>query len=56
MQLFVNDEQGFLKDPGGHHADPEVRERRQSEQNELHEETAQLAQLKTRLNELTAAR
>ena len=30
MRLFVNDEQGFLRDPGGHHADPEVRERRQS--------------------------
>ena len=56
MQLFVYDEQGFLRDPGGHHADPELRERRQSEQNELHEETAQLAQLKTRLNELMAAR
>ena len=35
---------------------PEVKERRQSEQNELHAETAQLAQLKARLNELTAAR
>ena len=56
MQLFVNDEQGFLRDPGGHQVDPEERERRQSEQNELHEETAQLAQLKARLNELTAAR
>jgi len=56
MQLFVYDEQGFLRDPGSHQADPELRERRQSEQNELHEETAKLAQLKTRLNELTAAR
>ena len=32
MQLFVNDEQGFLWDPGGQQADPEVKERRQSEQ------------------------
>jgi hypothetical protein len=56
MQLFVNDEQGFLRDPGGQQADPEVKERRQSEQNELHTETAQLAQLKARLNELTGAR
>jgi len=56
MQLFVNDEQGFLRDPGGKQLDPEVKERRQAEQNELHEETGQLAQLKARLNALTAAR
>jgi hypothetical protein len=56
MRLFVTDEQRFLRDPGENQVDGEIKERRQSEQVELHAETAGLAQLKAKLNELTAAR
>jgi hypothetical protein len=56
MRLFVTDEQRFLRDPGENQVDREIKERRQSEQVELHAETAGLAQLKAKLNELTAAR
>jgi len=56
MRLFVTDEQGFLRNPGDNQVDREIKERRQSEQEELHAETAGLAQLKAKLNELTAAR
>lgn len=56
MRLFVTDEQGFLRNPGDSQVDREIKERRQSEQEELHAETAGLAQLKAKLNELTAAR
>ena len=56
MRLFVTDEQEFLRNPGDSQVDREIKERRQSEQEELHAETAGLAQLKAKLNELTAAR
>lgn len=56
MRLFVSDEQGFLRNPGDNPVDPVLKERRQAEQEELHAETAQLAQLKGRLNALTAGR
>jgi hypothetical protein len=56
MRLFVTDEQEFLRNPGDSQVDREIKERRQSEQEELHAETAGLPQLKAKLNELTAAR
>jgi len=56
MRLFVTDEQEFLRNPGDSQVDREIKERRQSEQEELHAETAGLAQLKAKLDELTAAR
>ena len=56
MRLFVTDEQEFLRNPGDSQVDREIKERRQSEQEELHAETAGLALLKAKLNELTAAR
>lgn len=54
MRLFVDDEQAFLKDPGDTTGDPGVRERRKYEQDELLYETAQLARVKARLEELRA--
>ena len=56
MRLFVNDERTFLNDPGNTRVEETARERRKYEQDELLWETAQLAQMKARLNELTAAK
>lgn len=55
MRLFVNDERPFLNDPGNTHGDATAQDRRKYEQSELLYETAELAKLKTRLQELTAA-
>lgn len=56
LRLFVNDERPFLNDPANPNGDEASQERRKYEQDELLWETAELAKLKTRLNELTAAR
>lgn len=52
MRLFVDDEKKFLMDPTNTDAEAAVTERRQYEQNELHWETAELARLKGKLEEL----
>ena len=52
MRLFVDDEQTFLRDPGNTQGDPAAVERRQYEQDELRWETAELAKLKARWEEL----
>ncbi len=52
MKLFVDDEKEFLKNAGGTEMDPAVQERRKYEQDELRWETAELAKLKARLEEL----
>ncbi len=56
MRLFVQDERAFLNDPGNPNVDAASAERRRYEQDELRWETAELAQLKARLREITAAR
>lgn len=56
MRLFVDDERRFLSDPGNASVDPAVAERRRYEQDELRWETAELAKLKARRTEMTAAR
>lgn len=52
MRLFVEDERQFVIDPGNVTADPAAAERRRYEQDELRWETAELAKLKARLEEL----
>jgi hypothetical protein len=54
LRLFATDEQMFLRDPSAAEKDPGVKERRKYSQDELLWETAELAKLKTRLNELKA--
>jgi hypothetical protein len=56
MRLFVSDERPFLNDPSNPQVDPDSQERRKYSQDELLYETAELARLKARLNQLTAAR
>jgi hypothetical protein len=56
MRLFVQDERAFLNDPGNSNVDAVAAERRRYEQDELRSETADLARMKTRLREITAAR
>ena len=56
MRLFVADERPFLNDPTNQKADETTQDRRKYEQDELLWETAELAKLKTRLNEIKAAR
>jgi len=51
MKLFVQDEQAFLKDPGGT-GEATVDERRRYEQDELRWETAELAKLRVGLESL----
>ena len=52
MKLFVSDEKEFLKNAGGVEADPAVQERRRYEQDELRWETAELAKLTAKWQEL----
>jgi hypothetical protein len=52
MRLFATDEQMFLRDPSAEEKDPTVKERRKYSQDELLWETAELARLKKRMNEL----
>ena len=54
MRLFVDDERSFVSDPSNTKVDSVVQDRRKYEQDELLWETAELARLKARLNELTA--
>lgn len=56
MRLFVDDEKAFIVDPANPKGDGASQERRKYEQDELLWETAELARLKARLNEITAAR
>ena len=56
MRLFVDDERPFLNDPSNTKVDETVQERRKYEQDELLWETAELAKLKARLNEITAGK
>lgn len=55
LRLFATDEQMFLRDPSAAEKDPRVQERRKYSQDELLWETAELARLKKRMNELEAA-
>ena len=55
MRLFVDDEQTFLKDPSNQKVDEAVLERRQYEQDELRWETAELAKLKVKWEELKSS-
>jgi len=56
MRLFVNDEKAFLMDPSNTKVDAVVAERRRYEQDELRWETAELAKLEARLEELPGKR
>jgi hypothetical protein len=56
MRLFVDDERPFLNDPANHKVDATAQDRRKYEQDELLYETAELAKLKARLNEITAGK
>ena len=55
MQMFVTDERPFLNDPSGQNGDADAQAKRRYEQEELREQTAEIAQLRTRLEVLTAA-
>jgi hypothetical protein len=55
MRLFVKDERPFLNDPDGTTGDSAARERRKYEQDELLWETAELARLRGKLEQLTSA-
>jgi len=55
MRLFVDDEQVFLKDPSNQKVDEAALERRQYEQDELRWETAELAKLKVKWEELKSS-
>lgn len=52
MRLFVDDEKTFVIDPTNSDVDTAVKERRRYEQDELRWETAELAKLNVRLEEL----
>jgi uncharacterized protein YeeX (DUF496 family) len=54
MKLFVDDEKEFLKNGGSAEANPVVQERRKYEQDELRWETAELAKVTARVEELKA--
>ena len=56
MRLFVTDERPFLNDPANQKVDETAQDRRKYEQDELLWETAELAKLKARLNEIKAAK
>lgn len=56
IRLFVNDERPFLNDPANPKGDEVAQDRRKYEQDELLWETSELAKLKARLNQLTAAK
>src|SRR5271169_4993486 len=52
MRLFVNDERPFLNNPGAGQAGTVERERRNYEQDELLYDSAEIARLRTRLEQL----
>lgn len=55
MHMFVADERAFLVDPSGPAADQEIAAKRRFEQDELHKETAEIATLRVKLEQMTAA-
>jgi hypothetical protein len=55
MRLFVRDEQPFIRDPLGAQTDRPAQDRRKYEQDELLYESAEIARLRTRLEQLKAA-
>jgi hypothetical protein len=55
MRLFVADERRFLNDPANQNVPGAVHDERRYEQDELLWETAELARLKHRLNEIKAS-
>lgn len=55
MRLFVDDEKKFVIDPTNPQVDPAIKERRKYEQDELLYETAELAKLKAKREQLAAA-
>jgi hypothetical protein len=55
MRLFVTDERRFLNDPANQNVPEAVHDERRYEQDELLWETAEIARLKHRLNEIKAA-
>lgn len=55
LRLFAEDERKFLNDPTNPNADPSTRERRKYEQDELLHETAEIARLRRRAEELRVA-
>jgi hypothetical protein len=55
MRLFVDDEKKFVIDPTNPQVDPAVKERRKYEQDELLWESAELAKLKAKRDQLLAA-
>jgi hypothetical protein len=55
MRLFVTDERRFLNDPANQNVPEAVHDQRRYEQDELLWETAEVARLKHRLNEIKAA-
>lgn len=55
MRLFVNDERPFLNDPGNVTGNATAAERRKFDQDELLYETAQIARLRRKVEELKTA-
>lgn len=56
MRLFVDDEKKFVIDPTNPQVDPAIKERRKYEQDELLYESAELAKLKAKREQLAAVR
>ena len=52
MHMFVLDEQAFLKDPSGRYEDEEARAKRKFEQEELLQESKEVARLRARLEQI----
>jgi len=52
MHMFVLDEQAFLKDPSGQYEDEEARAKRKFEQEELLQESKEVARLRARLEQI----
>jgi hypothetical protein len=55
MRLFVDDEREFLNDPGNKQTEQSVQDRRKYEQDELLYESAEIAKMRTRLEQMKAA-
>jgi hypothetical protein len=55
MHMFVADERAFLIDPDGPAANQDAVAKRRFEQDELHKETAEIAALRGKLEQMTAA-
>jgi hypothetical protein len=55
MHMFVADERPFLIDPSSTTADQDAVAKRRFEQDELHKKSAEIAELRAKLEELTAS-